>query len=306
MFDKMVFSKKIDFKKDAEVIAIRNHLQKCSEGLEIFYQSSCYGNFDGVYIKIRGSTMTVKCSLHKIFYKTEYGSLDNSKMFTMSDALGMIDMLFEIIGVDQKNVKVTYFEIGLNIPVVYDPLQYIEQITSVGKEMFNDANFQKNRQKTTEKSKNIRKVMKIYDKGFEARSKGKMISGNILRLETIYKRQSVPLSQLMSEEFLGKISSKFINDWSTAEFPRSVVATKGIKASELEKARAILLMGKDGYFQKCRKEFFTDALTKKQWETIRIFIKKWDEIKSRFQIQAGKEEQEYQNKLSELFVEAYL
>ena len=37
------------------------------------------------------------------------------------------------------------------------------------RELFNDANFEKNRQKTTEKSKNIKKVFKIYDKGFEAR-----------------------------------------------------------------------------------------------------------------------------------------
>ena len=73
------------------------------------------------------------------------------------------------------------------------------------KEFFNDANFEKNRQKTTEKSKNIKKVFKIYDKGFEARSKRRYCDENILRIETVYKRQNIGVSEWLSNSNINKM-----------------------------------------------------------------------------------------------------
>lgn len=305
MFDKMIFNAKIDFSRDAFALAKRNHLQKCMEGAEAFYQSSSYGNFDGVFLRIRGGTLQVKCSLHKLFYKDTCGCLDNSRMFTVSNALEMIGALFERIGIERESAKVTYFEIGLNIPLSRDPLEYIGMVLSAGgengKEMFNDANFQKNRQKTTEKSRNIKKVLKIYDKGFEARSKGKHVEGNILRVETIYRRQSLPLPVLFSGEYIGKLTGRFYRDWQSLEFPRRLCFDKGIKASQAEKARCLLSLGREEYLRRSREAFLLGECSKKQWETVRVFVRNWDSLKSRFYQLPDGRETEYRRELERMY-----
>ena len=73
-----------------------------------------------------------------------------------------------------------------------DPSEYIKRVMSTddAREMYSDADYKKDRQKTTEKDKDKRKVLKIYDKSFEYRQKGKAVDDNILRLETVYRRQN--------------------------------------------------------------------------------------------------------------------
>ena len=75
-----------------------------------------------------------------------------------------------------------------------DPSEYIKRVMSTddAREMYSDADYKKDRQKTTEKDKDKRKVLKIYDKSFEYRQKGKAVDDNILRLETVYRRQKIP------------------------------------------------------------------------------------------------------------------
>lgn len=302
MFDKMVFSAKIE-DKDIPQLVKTLHLQRCTEGIEEFYQSSSYGNFDGLYIRIKRGAIQIKCSLHKIYYKETFGRLDNSQMFTVNNALTMIILLFDSLRMDRRKIKVTYYEIGLNLQVNNDPLGYIELMTfaGVGKEMFNDANFQKNRQRTSEKSKNIKKVLKAYDKGFEARSKGRNVSGNILRLETIYRRQSIPLLTLTSYDYLVKLTSRFYRDWHNVEFPRKVCADKGIKSSQIEKAQSIILLGREEYLKQNRQAYLSGSLTKKQWETIRLFVRGWDSIKDRFRFPPSDMEMEYKKTLLETY-----
>lgn len=298
----MVFSAKIE-DKDIPRLVQSAHLQRCTEGLEEYYQSSSYGNFDGLYIRIKRGKIQIKCSLHKIFYKEAFGSLDNSKMFTLTNALSTTINLFESLQIDRRKVKVTYYEIGLNLPVQTDPLKYIEMMSYAGqnKEMFNDANFQKNRQRTTEKSKNIKKVLKIYDKGFEARDKGKKIEGDILRIETIYRRQSIPLLTLTSYDYLVKLTGRFFRDWHSVEFPRKICPDKGLKSSQIEKAQSLMLLGREEYLRQNRQNYLAGTLTKKQWETIRVFVKGWDELKDKFRFAPSSEETDYKNTLSEMY-----
>ena len=304
----MIFNTRIDFEKDATGIASLNHLQLCTEGKQTFYQSSAYGNFEGVYMKVRGNTVQIKCSIHKLYHKESSGSLDNSQMFTVSNALETIDVLFDRLGIDKNETKVTYYEIGLNIPVEYDPLEYISLVQSIGenedKEMFNDANFQKNRQKTTEKSRNIKKVLKIYDKGFEARDKDRCVKGNILRIETIYRRQDIPLSVFMSESHISKTTKRFYNDWNSIRYHKRIEAEKGVKSSQIEKARCIMELGREAYLKQSRESFLSGALTKMQWETIRAFIKNWDSMKSKFRYLPDNKEVEYRNMLNKTFEKA--
>ena len=190
-----------------------------------------------------------------------------------------------------------------------DPLEYIREVNGVGvdtgkKELFNDANFEKNRQKTTERSRNYKKVMKIYDKTFEAKNKGRNVDDNVLRVETIYKRQNVPLSEIFDSCFLRKATGRFYNDWNNLAFVRELRADKGMKASQIEKAREIMRVGTIEYAENCKKAYRDGRMTKKQWETVRTFIKVWKDIRVHFTMIPKEKEIEYKSKLLHEFQQA--
>ena len=304
----MIFNAQIDFVRDAERIAGRHHLIRCTEGNETYYQSSALSNIEGIWWKIKGNTAQIKCSIHKLFYRSRYGTLDNSQMFTISDAKQIISELLDDWDIDPTQVRITYYEVGLNIPVECNPLEYIALAESIGvsrnKELFNDANFERNRQKTTEKSKNIRKVFKIYDKGFECRDKGRLCDGNILRIETIYRRQSIGLIDFFSEESINNILHTFYRDWATISFRRRVSADKGIKSSQIEKAEALLRLGRDEYMKRTQADWKSGYLSDKQYRTIREFIQSWEEVKGSFKMIPSPLENEYKSKLLRLFNKA--
>lgn len=311
MFDKVIFNARIDFSKDAEVLADRHHLVKCTEGSKVYYQSSALGNIDGFFMQIKGSKVQIKCSVHKLWSKLRTGYLDNSQMFTISDARKVMVELFEWWGIPlSDDVRVTYFEIGLNIPTEDDPLEYIslaEAVNSGGnKELFNDANFEKCRQKTTEKSRNIKKVFKMYDKGFEARSKRRYCDENILRIETVYKRQNIGVLEWLSHENINKLLHIFYKDWINVIFTRRLCAEKGVKASQMEKAGQLLRLGREEYLARSKVEHSQGYLSDKQYRTIREFIQGWDDIKGSFRMIPTKAEKEYKEKLSALFSVAKL
>lgn len=309
MFDKVIFNARIDFEKEAERMAERHHLIKCMEGNKTYYQSSTLGNLEGYYMQIKGNKIQIKCSLHKLWAKAQTGYLENSQMFTMTNAYSVMKDLFELWELPLSDeVRVTYYEIGLNIPTDEDPLLYIslaESMNSNGiKEFFNDANFEKNRQKTTEKSKNIKKVFKIYDKGFEARSKRRYCDENILRIETVYKRQNIGVSEWLSNSNINKMLHIFYRDWVNVCFTRRIHASKGIKASMMDKAERLLRLGRDEYLCQIRDEHQKGYLTDKQYRTVREFIQGWDKIKDMFRLVPTDAEKEYKDKLIRLFSEA--
>lgn len=102
-------------------------------------------------------------------------------MFTISDAKQIISELLDEWDINPEQVRITYYEVGLNIPVNHDPIEYISLAESIGvlrnKELFNDANFEKNRQKTTEKSKNIKKYSRYMTKGSKHEIKAGCVKG---------------------------------------------------------------------------------------------------------------------------------
>ncbi len=299
MFDKMIFRAKIK-ESVVHIVVEYFHLQQCMKGNVIFYESSAYGNFDALFIRIRGRTIQVKCSIHKLYEKMRSGKLDNSHTYRISEAVGMIRNLFDTLCVNIEDVKVTYFEIGLNMQMERDPLEYIEMMQTIGdeaKEFFNDANFQKNRQRTTEKSRTKKKVFKVYDKTFEATDKRRDAEPNILRLETVYKRQEVKLSEFLDQFFKNKLANRFWQDWSAVHFKRDLQAEKGMKKSQLEKAEEIIRLGIGPYLDKNKKAFKERRITKKQWETIRNFARAWPSLKIHFLSPPTAGELEYKEKL---------
>lgn len=301
MFDKVTIKAKIDT-KDIDTIVLRNYLEQCTEGDELFYKSTAYANFDGCFIEVRGSTLKCKCSINKLYEKEKSGKLDNSRPMTFRNAVRTINSLLQRLCVKAENVVVTYFEVGITMMMPRQATEYISMIEEVGdRVLWNDANYPVDRQKTTEKSKYYRKVLKIYDKTFEANSKGRKVAKNILRIESIYRHQSIVLLDLISTESMRKIGKVFYQDWSEARFDREIEPCAGIKMSQVEKARELSRLGVDRYREKYKALYMEGKLTKKQWETIRNFARSWPMERDKYKEVERDEEKEFKEKVLNLY-----
>lgn len=301
MFDKVIIKAKIDT-ADIDTIVFRNYLEQCTEGDELFYKSTAYANFDGCFIEVRGDTLKCKCSINKLYEKEHSGKLDNSKPMTFRNAVRTISSLLPRLCVKIENAVVTYYEIGVTMVMDNPATVYIGMIGEAGgRVLWNDANYPVDRQKTSEKSKYYRKVLKIYDKTFEAGSKGRKVGYKILRVESIYRHQSVPLSELISNDTMRKLGRTFWMDWSEAKFERDVEPSPGVKMSQLDKAREICRIGVERYREKYRKLYMNGKLTKKQWETIRNFARSWPVERNKYKEIERDEEKEFKGKLLGLY-----
>ena len=300
MFDKVIIKACIDV-DDIDTIVLRNYLEQCTEGDELFYKSTAYANFDGCFIEVRGNALKCKCSINKLFEKEQSGKLDNSKPMTFRNAVRTINALLNRLCVKPENAVVTYYEVGVTMKMPRPATEYISICEEVDERiLWNDANYPVDRQKTTEKSKYYRKVLKIYDKTFEGVSKGRKVDHNVLRVETVYRHQQIPLVDLISNENMAKIGRVFYNDWNAARFVRDVEAV-GVKMSQLEKARELVRIGVDRYREKYKALYMEGKLTKKQWETIRNFARSWPEEKDKYKEIERDEEKEFREKLLTLY-----
>lgn len=301
MFDKIIFKAKIDA-NDIDTIVLKNYLEQCTEGDELYYKSTAYANFDGCFIEIRGDTLKCKCSIHKLYSKGKSGKLDNSRPMTFANASRTIRELLLRLCAKMENVIVTYYEIGVTMKMSMPADAYIRQVEeAAGRLLWNDANYPEFRQKTTEKSKYFRKVLKIYDKTYEAGEKGRDVGSNILRIETVYKHQAVRLTELLDNIYLNKIGRIFYKDWSEMQFARGLQATKGVKLSQLDKAREIQRIGVTRYKERYKAMYQAGRLTKKQWETIRTFANGWQKEKAKYIEEIGPLEMEFKEKLISCF-----
>lgn len=300
MFDKVNIKARIDV-DDIDTIVLRNYLEQCTEGDELFYKSTAYANFDGCFIEVRGSTLKCKCSINKLYEKEQSGKLDNSKPMTFRNAVRTINALLNRLCVKAENAVVTYYEVGVTMKMPRPATEYISLCEEVaGRVMWNDANYPVDRQKTSEKSKFYRKVLKIYDKTFEGTSKGRKVEHNVLRVETVYRHQQIPLLELISNDTMMKIGRVFYNDWNEARFIRDVEAI-GVKMSQLDKAREMVRLGVDRYKEKYKALYMEGKLTKKQWETIRNFARSWPKEKEKYKEIERDEEKEFREKLLALY-----
>lgn len=296
MFDKVIIKARINV-DDVDTIVLRNYLEQCTEGDELFYKSTAYANFDGCFIEVRGNQLKCKCSINKLYEKEQSGKLDNSKPMTFRNAVRTIKSLLLRLCVKEENAVVAYYEIGVTMKMPRPATEYISLCEEVDNRiLWNDANYPVDRQKTTEKSKYYRKVLKIYDKTFEGTSKGRKVDHNVLRVETVYRHQQVPLVDLICNETMAKIGRVFYNDWNTVRFVRDVEAV-GVKMSQLDKARELVRMGVNRYREKYKTMYLEGKLTKKQWETIRNFARSWPEEKDKYKEIEREEEKEFREKL---------
>ena len=304
MFDRMDFKTSLCGEDDIGRIVSAFRLQYCTKGNKSYYESSEYGKFDGVHLKIEGRTLKIVCSIHKVFSKYARGNrLDNSGSFTISEGRAALSLLFDSIGIDVSHVAVTYFEIGLNMKMSNDPSEYIKRVMSTdnAREMYFDADYKKNRQKTTEKDKDKRKVLKIYDKSFEYRERGKEVDDNILRLETVYRRQKIPLPDFFDEAYIARLTNQFYRDWYNVSFPRIIVCGSGTKRSQTERAQRIMTVGCEKYLEENRNNLREGRITPKQYRINREYAQTWDEHKSNFKFVLSNEEKDYKKRFKILF-----
>jgi hypothetical protein len=221
-----------------------------------------------------------------------------------------LDLLFDYIGIEKEREKVTYFEIGLNLPTKYEAVEYIRPIKSITsgktaseKILFEDANFEDNRQKTTRKTKTIKKVFKVYDKEFEnAKRRREPPTGkHILRIETMYRRQNISVTDFFNSTNIERLLSVFYSDWSNVEFTRKITAEKGTRKSEISNAEKVILLGAENYLKEAKADFAGGKMTAKQYRTIREFCRNWNGNKHKYKMLPSKYEQEYRRILSERF-----
>lgn len=302
MIDKIELSKIVDIEIEGAQIIDQNNLEECRRGDKTFWQSTEWGRFSGVFVKLDESgVLSVKASLHKIWQREQDGHLDNSRRMRLEDVDDALTILQRVVGVDLSDTIVHYFEIGCNLKMTRDPAQYIAELETVEAEkgrkvLYMDANFEEQRQKTSIKSKDMRKVLKIYDKSHEAADRGRDdVEPGVLRVETIYKRQKIPLPKLL--EMLPQYARRFARDWIACRFKAEIEADRGKKVSEIVKARDIMREGLDEYLERCRNDYLLRRLTKKQWETVRVFAKAWAVEKVHYRWAPSVYEVEYKEKL---------
>lgn len=310
MIDKVVLSVDIstpykDLAERLEELAERNKLQKWSNGKTVYYESTPEAKLTGLYLQTKGDKLQIKCSLHKQFYYRLFGSLDNSGQFTLYNAKWMINTLFEEIGIDLKSGFVTHYEIGLNIPTDRPPMKYIEQIRGIGeKDFFVDVNFKRCRQKTTDKSRTIRKYFKVYDKGFEMSDRKRQPHDNdpnILRIETVFRREKIKVTEFFSKKHLNKIATLFIKDWRSVEFERGVRGPKGTRETHREWAKQIISIGIEAFLNLIKERKQKGELTERNYRTAREFARDWNENKKHFALIPSILETEYREKLENIF-----
>ena len=287
------------------------HLVECKRGEHTFWSSGPYAQLSGIHAVIDSGHLKLSCSVHKLYTQLTTGTLDNSGECTMSQAINTIDGLFSGLHIPLEAVKVRYLEIGLSIRMAHDPLSYISQMLSVAKdksgvkrEMFIDYHYERDRMRITSKTRFVRKVLKVYDKTFEARSKDRDVEPNVLRVETQYKRMNTPLLQVLSDEELGKMLSQFYADWSDVQWVRIVRGEKGVRSSELAKATEIITLGVDSYLDVHRKEHRAGVISDKAWRTHLRFASAWPQLSSRFTQERGPLEAEFANKFHDAYVTA--
>ena len=314
MFDRITIKATITDDECAHLASL-HHLEAYTNesGTRVKYRSTEYKNLSGIFVTIDKNKLTVSLSLHKYWKMKNFGRLRNDDLFTVSEAKSAFEMLLFENGLIAAKTKVTYFEIGMNMNVSYDPLTFMELVRYIprkndivsNKQMFVDANYRINRQKTTEKHSDIRKYFKIYDKGWEMQEKKRIpIDNYILRIETVYKRHNERSDSFFTDENIKRLVNRFFLDWKDLVFIRTVRADKGRRKSEIERARILINTSPEEYIAKIKDDLRDGILTTKQYRTIREFVRDFDEDKFRTVI--SPQEQEYKRLFSSVFQKSRL
>ncbi len=287
-----------------------NRLKTNTKDSIVYYDNEKMKFADGFFIRIETNSKRLKleCSLHKYFSYLHTGQQSNFDLFSFSNTKSSIDLLKQNTGIDIDKLKVTYYEIGLNMVLNGDCKEYINQIQSIGisdnrKQFYINPRYKGERIKTTVFHRHIKKVFKVYDKIHEMRDKKRNIeptgNANILRIETIQRRvENMTVSNLMDKKTIKKLTDQFVKDWRTVQFIPTITAPKGTHQIKIELCQQILLFGKSHVLNHASEDYQKGNITEKQHRRIKQFVNSdWDIFKDNIKVTKSEKELEFREKI---------
>lgn len=301
--------------EDIHNIVWRNGLQTNSKDGIVCYSNEKTKNFvqqKGIFINIdTNKRLRAEGSLHKYFNEIEGSDRSNYNMFTMSDARRTIDRLLFDKSISKEDTRVYSYEIGLNLPVSKDCREYLNKIKSIGSAgderqlyvnpMYVNPRHKNERIKVTG-FKKVRKYFKVYDKVYECIDKKKKVipEGNILRVETVYKRvDNCPVTNFFDPDNLKKMIEAFFKDWRTVQFEQDIITPKGTGRAKQQLCIEIMSKGKDTVLHQAKTRHANGSLSDWEYRNVREFVtREWDVIKKQITFIKSDEELEFRKLLN--------
>ena len=296
MIDNIRFSKRNLTDNEVKTIVKKSHLQTMFEAKtgKIFYATGTERQlFGGMFIKIDvDNNLVLKGSLHKYYSFLNTGKNTNYGIFTMPQAKETFLKLIKNKGIENINLKVNQFEVGINLNFDIDVISILENVYAIGsntyqREIHIDPNYRQKRYITTERSTNIRVYYKLYDKVFEMINKRHPPpkEKNILRIETTNRK----LQKRFSKEFftdsnLNIIQDKFFSKWDDLRLISNIDAPKGTHKSRIDLVKEIYKNAPIPTLKKYNKLLAENEITIKIHRNVREFVNNWKTEHKRFKI----------------------
>lgn len=305
MIDLITFTKPGLSDDEVSTIVTWNGLQTNSKDGVVFYDNINTKNLSqqkGVFIRIEtNQKLKVECSLHKYFNETNTGERSNHNLFSMTDAQKAFKHLLTEKALPLDELRVYNYEIGINLNLSKNCRTFLDKMRSVGsvgneKQLYVNPRYKDERVKTTVFHNHTRKYFKAYDKVFELRDRKKknIPDGNILRIETAYRR----LDNCLAVDFfqpanLNKMLEAFFRDWRTIQFEQDIITPKGTGRTRKLLCREIMDKGTVEVLKQAKERHDNGALSEWEYRNIREFVtREWPDMRKRITfIQSGEEKE---------------
>ncbi|QZL00101.1 hypothetical protein K5L04_10390 [Flavobacterium psychrophilum] len=292
MIDKIRFSKKNLSELEINKIVVTSRLQSYdADGLKHYHNQRTKNFNGGMFIKIDiDKSLKIEGSLHKYGTFLKSKELNNFDSFTMHQAKETLLKLIENTGFEIDNVKVNFYEIGLNIVTNINPNDLLKSVYSIGnfdkeKIFYIDPKFKNQSQKITEYHKDFRLVHKIYDKIHEMRDNKKEPPKDkiIMRIETIHKRvEKTYLIDFFATANLKRVQRNFFDNWDKLNFLVEIVAPPKTSVSKIELAKILYKKKEVEVLKEIFEQYKNNTMSIKIYYTLKRFIENWENEKINF------------------------
>jgi hypothetical protein len=121
-----------------------------------------FAHFKSLEIGIKGNNSKLSGSLHKYRYDGK-----NWQDFNLSDIQEVIPELSETFEFDPSKAVINFIEIGINIPLDYNPDQIINSLVLHGKERFKELEINRKTKGNGKKSEKDQFTIKVYNKSLQ-------------------------------------------------------------------------------------------------------------------------------------------
>lgn len=310
MIDLITFIKPGLSDNEVSTVVTWNGLQTNSKDGVVFYDNMNTKNLSqqkGVFIRVEtNQKLKVECSLHKYFNETSTGDRNNYNLFTMSDAQKAFKHLVTEKAIPDEDMKVYNYEIGINMNLSMNCRTFLDKMKSIGsagneKQLYVNPRYKDERVKTTVFHNHTRKYFKAYDKVFELidRKKKHIPDGNILRIETAYRRLDNCLAvDFFQPDNLSKLLEAFFKDWRTVQFQQDIILPIGTGRTRKVLCIEIMDKGTGVVLKQAKERHDNGALSDWEYRNIREFVtREWDIMRKQITFIQSAEEKEFRELL---------